>query len=175
LRLALFSSRLFDVVAFDVVAFDVVVAAWYFLKEYHREEGAMKLGYVIIYVADVPATLAFYQEAFAMQLKFLHDSKCYGELETGATTLAFAHIDAAPQDDVQRSECAKVAFDASRAAGAFAEVAFVTDDVAKAYAVALAAGAVACQPPAEKPWGQTVAYVRDLNGFLVELCTPIVK
>jgi lactoylglutathione lyase len=23
------------------------------------------------------------------------------------------------------------------------------------------------------PWGQTVAYVRDNNGFLVELCTPM--
>jgi len=22
------------------------------------------------------------------------------------------------------------------------------------------------------PWGQTIAYVADINGFLVELCTP---
>jgi hypothetical protein len=25
----------------------------------------------------------------------------------------------------------------------------------------------------EKPWGQVVAYVRDLNGYLVEICTPM--
>jgi hypothetical protein len=23
------------------------------------------------------------------------------------------------------------------------------------------------------PWGQTIAYVADINGFLVELCTPV--
>jgi lactoylglutathione lyase len=27
--------------------------------------------------------------------------------------------------------------------------------------------------PTVKPWGQTVAYVRDLNGTLVELGTPV--
>jgi len=27
--------------------------------------------------------------------------------------------------------------------------------------------------PETKPWGQTVAYVRDRNGFLVELCSPM--
>jgi hypothetical protein len=29
------------------------------------------------------------------------------------------------------------------------------------------------QPPEQMPWGQTVAYVADLDGFLVELCTPM--
>jgi lactoylglutathione lyase len=27
--------------------------------------------------------------------------------------------------------------------------------------------------PKKKPWGQTVAYVRDLDGFLVEICTSV--
>ena len=27
--------------------------------------------------------------------------------------------------------------------------------------------------PATKPWGQTVAYLRDNSGFLVEICTPM--
>ena len=27
------------------------------------------------------------------------------------------------------------------------------------------------QAPQDTPWGQTVAYVLDLNGFWVELCT----
>jgi len=29
------------------------------------------------------------------------------------------------------------------------------------------------QPPVAKPWGQVVSYVRDVNGFLVELCTAV--
>lgn len=27
--------------------------------------------------------------------------------------------------------------------------------------------------PQQKPWYQMVGYVRDLNGFLVEICTEI--
>jgi uncharacterized glyoxalase superfamily protein PhnB len=53
------------------------------------------------------------------------------------------------------------------------ELALVSDDVATAYAVAIAAGAVGVREPEEKPWGQTVAYVRDPDGVLVELCSPM--
>ena len=42
-----------------------------------------------------------------------------------------------------------------------------------AFARAVAAGATPLKEPVTKPWGQTVAYVRDLDGFLVELCSPI--
>jgi len=51
------------------------------------------------------------------------------------------------------------------------EIAFVTDDVAAAYQKAVENGALAVMPPTAKPWGQTVAYVRDLNGVLVEIAS----
>ncbi len=51
------------------------------------------------------------------------------------------------------------------------EVGFVVDDVEIAYKKALFAGAVPVMAPKQKPWGQIVAYVRDNNGCLVELCT----
>ena len=38
---------------------------------------------------------------------------------------------------------------------------------------AVKAGATAVSEPAAKPWGQTVAYLRDKDGHLVELCTPL--
>lgn len=38
---------------------------------------------------------------------------------------------------------------------------------------ALAAGAKPMRPAEVMPWGQTIAYVADINGFLVELCTPM--
>jgi lactoylglutathione lyase len=38
---------------------------------------------------------------------------------------------------------------------------------------AVAAGAQLVREPVEKPWGQTVAYVRDPNGTLVELGEPV--
>ena len=34
-------------------------------------------------------------------------------------------------------------------------------------------GARLVQAPEQMPWGQTVAYVADINGALVELCTPM--
>ena len=53
------------------------------------------------------------------------------------------------------------------------EIALVTEDVAGAFAVAVKAGAVPVAEPKQKPWGQTVGYVRDLNGFLIEICSPM--
>ena len=50
----------------------------------------MKFGYTIVYVSSVTETLAFYKEAFGFETRFLHESNQYGELETGATVLAFA-------------------------------------------------------------------------------------
>ena len=50
----------------------------------------MKLGYVILYVPDVAGAVAFYETAFGVARRFVHESGTYAELETGATALAFA-------------------------------------------------------------------------------------
>ena len=128
------------------------------------------LGYVILYVNDVSATLSFYEKAFGLSRRFFHDDngKAYGELETGAARVAFASLDLInthlKQEVVVASpEKAPLGF----------EVAFVTADVPALFARAIAAGAMAVSEPATKPWGQTVAYLRDCNGCLVELCTPM--
>ena len=128
----------------------------------------MKLGYVIIYVPDVAKSLAFYEEAFGFRRRFLHESGTYGELATGETTLAFASHDLAsatfPTGHVQASA-------SSRPLGM--EIALVTPDVPAAHARALSCGADELLPPAEKPWGQVVSYVRCPAGTLVELCSPM--
>lgn len=128
----------------------------------------MKFGYTIVYVSSVTEALTFYKEAFGFETRFLHDSGQYGELETGATVLAFAshamgemslggpYLKADPN-----------------AAPLGVELAFVTDDVVAAYARAVAAGAIPVKAPIEKPWGQVVAYVRAKDGSLIELCSPV--
>jgi lactoylglutathione lyase len=45
--------------------------------------------------------------------------------------------------------------------------------VETAFKRAIAAGAIEVARPARKPWGQTVSYVRDPNGLLVEICSPL--
>ena len=128
----------------------------------------MKFGYTIIYVPNVAHSLAFFERAFGLKIRFLHDSGTYGELETGETTLAFAshelgdsHI---PGGIVRASESTKP----------FGmEIALVTDNVNSAHQQAISEGAVELSAPSSKPWGQIVSYVRAPDGTLIELCTPM--
>jgi lactoylglutathione lyase len=128
----------------------------------------MKFGYTIIYVPDVAASLEFFTRAFGIERRFLHESGMYGELETGQTALAFAAHELGEMNfgagHVQAHSSAKPLG---------MEVGLVTPDVVAAHQRAVAAGAVVLSAPAEKPWGQTVSYVRCPDGTLVELCTPM--
>lgn len=128
----------------------------------------MKFAYTIAYVADVEASLAFFERAFGLARRFVAPGGGYGELETGATALAFA------QHDTARGNLGHdyVAADTS-AAPLGVEIGLVTPDVAAACERAVAAGADLLAPPKTKPWGQTVAYVRCPDGMLVELCTAM--
>ena len=128
----------------------------------------MKLGYVIAYVADVEATIEWWERAFGLSRRFVAEDGSYGEIDTGATTLSFA------SHDLARTNLPDgfVAHDPSGPPAAL-EIALVDDDVAAAHARALEAGARELAEPKQKPWGQTVSYVRDPNGVLIELCTPV--
>jgi len=128
----------------------------------------MKLGYTIVYVPDVAASLRFYETAFGLKQRFLHESGSYGELDTGETTLAFA---AHELGDMNFPGGHVAAHNSAQPLGF--EIAFVTPDVAAAHAAALAAGAQEMAAPTQKPWGQVVSYVRCPDGVLVELCTPV--
>ena len=52
---------------------------------------AIQFAYTILYVEDVAQTIQFYQNAFGLEKKFITPEKDYGELLSGATTLAFAN------------------------------------------------------------------------------------
>ena len=121
--------------------------------------------YTIIYVADVPTTLQFYNAAFALETAHIHAGNDYGELQTGATKLAFSSFALMAQigKTVATEAAAKPAF----------ELAFETDDVKHALERAVGAGAVLVQDVTRMPWGQTIAYVRTPEGTLVELCTKV--
>lgn len=128
----------------------------------------MKFGYAIVYVPDVEASLAFFERAFGLKRRFLHESGTYGELATGETSLAFA---AHELGDANFPGGHVAAHSSRQPLGV--EMAFVTADVAAAHAKATAAGATSLAAPVAKPWGQVVSYVRCPDGTLVELCTPI--
>lgn len=125
----------------------------------------MNLGYTILFVPDVAAAVAFYEEAFGLQRTSLNVA--FATMDTGATTLAFG------SEANEKRELGAQEFRQSRIddiPGGF-QISFVADDVALAFDRAIAAGASAVYPPRTMPWGQTVSRVRDLNGVLVSIVT----
>lgn len=128
----------------------------------------IKFAYTILYVKDVTKTVEFYEKAFGFTRKFITPENDYAELLVGETTLSFASITLAQsnlKDGFIESNLSNKPFGI--------EIGFTTDNVEETIATAINAGAELVEKPKTKPWGQTVAYIRDLDGFLIELCTPI--
>jgi uncharacterized glyoxalase superfamily protein PhnB len=127
----------------------------------------MRFGYAILYVPDVEATIAFWERAFGLARRMVVEGGEYGELETGPTRLGFAAEWMAGRHGFA------IEPNRPRNNPAGFEVALVTDDVNAAFTRAVAAGAAPTSEPEQKPWGQVVGYVRDPDGILVELCSPL--
>ena len=125
----------------------------------------MQFTYANLYVNNVRRSLDFYQQAFGFETHLLHESGDWGELDTGTTRLCFS-------SHQLMAQLGKATSRANPKAPSF-EVAFTTDDVPHAVEKAIAAGAKLIQAPEQMSWGQVVAYVADLDGILVELCTLV--
>lgn len=128
----------------------------------------VRFGYTIVYVPEVQAALDFYTRAFGFEQRFISPDSSYGELVSGETTLSFASEslgDAHFPHGFLRHSLANPPFGT--------ELAFTTPDVDATVAAAIDAGAHLLVPAETKDWGQTVAWVRDPNGVLIEICTPI--
>ena len=103
-----------------------------------------ELGYVIIFVPNVARAVSFYEAAFGVRPRFLHESGQYAELETGRTALAFAD---------ETGIAHRHAFLPNRAerTAAGAEIAFVVEDVRAAFGKAVASGATPVVEPIDEP------------------------
>jgi len=124
--------------------------------------------YTIVYVPDVDRSISFYEVAFGLRRRFVADDGSYGELDTGAVTLSFASESLGDKNlpaGFQRhnADAPPLAY----------EIAFTTADVDVVVQQAVDAGADLVAEAVVKPWGQTVAYVRDADGILIEICTPM--
>ena len=128
----------------------------------------MKYAYTILYVENVPETIKFYEKAFGFSKKFISPENDYGEIISGETTIAFGSLELGNSNfkngfvKMTRNE---------KPLGI--EMAFTTENIESDFQNAINAGATEFVPLAEKPWGQKVGYLRDNNGFLIEVCTPI--
>ncbi len=128
----------------------------------------IQFAYTILYVKDVPTSLAFYEKAFSFVTKFVTPDNSYGELLVGETTLSFATVNLARtnlKDGFTESSITNKPFGI--------EIGFTTNNIEATIASVLKAGGTLLEHLKTKPWGQIVAYVRDLDGFLIKICTPM--
>lgn len=127
----------------------------------------IKYSYTILYVQDVEVAMRFYTEAFGFEKKFITPEKDYGELLSGETTISFA------LNSLAESNLSKGFIKANGRQALGIEMGFVVEDVEAVVNTAVEVGATIYEPIQVKPWGQSVAYIRDLDGFLIELCTAV--
>jgi len=124
--------------------------------------------YVILYVEDVEKSMNFYKDTFDTEIKFITPEKDYGELLTGTTSLSFASVTLAGSNIKQGFLASKTS---EKPFGI--ELGFVTDDVESLVKKAIDNGAILYEDVTVKPWGQTTAYIKDPDHYLVEICTEI--
>ncbi len=132
--------------------------------------GPMRFSHTVHYVHNVAASVAFYERALGIEAGFVHPEGDYAELGTGDTKLAFAShrlVTTLFEHSYRESDPAR------RPIGF--ELSFEVPDVDAAFERAVAAGADALASPVEHPWGQRVAYVRDLDGAVLALGSVMKK
>jgi len=132
----------------------------------------MKYGYTIIYVEDVLTTLSFYEKAFGFERGMVYEEDGvvdYAELKSGETTLGFASHTTLGEMNFS-GKYQKISPEGNPVG---LELVFVDDNVEQATAHAVKNGAKLIAPATEKPWGQTVSYVRAIEGTLIEICSPM--
>ncbi|WP_407478803.1 VOC family protein [Elizabethkingia anophelis] len=128
----------------------------------------IKFGYTIFYVKNVTKSIEFYEKSFGFERKFITPENDYGELNTGETSIAFASLELANTnlaDGFTPTNLNKKPF--------ATEIGLITDKPENTVQQSLQYGATLVQEPLQKPWGQTVAYIRDIDGFLIEICSPM--
>jgi lactoylglutathione lyase len=128
----------------------------------------VKFTYTILYVSDVTKSIEFYEESFGFQRKFITPDNDYAEIMAGETTISFASKNLANsnlKDGFLESNLSQKPFGI--------ELGFTTENVEETLQKSINAGATLLENPKQKPWGQTVAYIRDIDGFLIEICTPM--
>jgi catechol 2,3-dioxygenase-like lactoylglutathione lyase family enzyme len=124
----------------------------------------MKLAHTSLFVKDVSQSVAFYEKAFGMKKRFIHESGQFAEMESGGAILHFAD-----REPVRVNLTPGFQENSLSNLPPGIELCFETDDVISAFSTAVEAGAIAYEKPKVKPWGQMVAYVRDLDGILIEI------
>jgi lactoylglutathione lyase len=119
------------------------------------------VGYVILYVRDLDASAAFYQDVVGLPFR-LRDAG-YAEFVTGETK--FGLLERKRASDLIRREPAE--------GGPAGEVLFIVEDVDAEAERLRGLGVEFLSGPVDRPWGHRTLHLLDSDGFVVELAQEI--
>lgn len=122
--------------------------------------GTRDVGYVILFVADLVRSVAFYRDVVGFPLKFVDA----GYAEFGTTAVSFA---------LYESRRAEWLIGSPVRPGPAAEIVLVVDDVDAERERLAAAGVPLLTEPTDRPWGHRTLHVADPDGFVVEFAQEI--
>jgi lactoylglutathione lyase len=119
-----------------------------------------RLGYAILFVSDIEASVRFYRDVLGMPLRFANET--YAEFATEGAKFALYARDALP-------ELIGVHAPAGPAPWPQGEVAFFVEDPDGDHERLRRAGVTILAPPTDRPWGERTLHIADPDGNVVEL------
>jgi lactoylglutathione lyase len=121
-----------------------------------------QLGYVILFVADLARSIAFYRDVIGLPFKLHGDG--YAEFATRGSRFGLYDRDRLEELTGQRP---------GTPGGPGGEVVFLVGDVDAEAERLRAAGVAILEGPVDRPWGHRTLHVEDPDGFVVELAEEI--
>jgi lactoylglutathione lyase len=119
-----------------------------------------RLGYLILYVSDLPVSVAFYRDVVGLAHKFTDAG--YAEFATGHTRFALYEQRRAAWLTGQQPT-----------PGPAGQVVFVSDDVDSQARRLTRLGIDILSGPTDRPWGHRTVHIADPDGFVIEFAEPI--
>jgi lactoylglutathione lyase len=120
----------------------------------------VEIGYVILYVDDLAASVGFYRDVVGLDHKFTDAG--YAEFDAGGVRFALY--------ERRRAEWLT---GRDVAPGAGGEVVVMVEDVDACAERLAGLGVVLLSGPADRPWGHRTVHVADPDGFVVEFAAEI--
>jgi lactoylglutathione lyase len=123
-----------------------------------------QVGYVILFVADLERSVAFYRDLIGLPFKLHGDG--YAEFATQGTRFGL----------YDRNRLGELTGHGPRAAASpGGEVVFLVGDVDAEAERLRAAGVAILKGPVDRAWGHRTVHLEDPDGFVVELAQEILR
>ena len=123
-----------------------------------------RLGYVVRFVADLDASVRFYEGVLGQRLT--KRGGHWAQFDCGSLTLGL-------YERAAMAVALAVPESALGVAPGAAELAFEVEDCDAAFTAAVAAGARPFKEPQDRSWGERTGYILDPDGAFVELYTRV--